>query len=204
MDRRRRARAGRGGGPERIGPVLDRALAALGLETRARAQLAVVLWPEVAGARAAGHAQAVAARGGTLFVVADSPVWAQELTFLKPKLLEAYARRLGPGVVTDLRFRTGSSRAPPAGPGADEAAGTPGRRALDEVAVPGRARRVLSGATGQVRDPGLRRRIRRVLETAYRLAAWRARQGWPPCPECGLPMPPEGPACPACRWRRAP
>ena len=42
-----------------------------------------------------------------LWVEVSASPWAQELQFLKPKILAALDRALGPGKVKDLRVRVG-------------------------------------------------------------------------------------------------
>ena len=42
-----------------------------------------------------------------LWVEVASSAVSQELQFLKPRLMEELSRALGPGVVTDVRFRVG-------------------------------------------------------------------------------------------------
>jgi hypothetical protein len=50
-------------------------------------------------------------RNRTLFVHVLHPVWAQELTFLKPMLLQKLVHYLQPGdVVTDIVFRVGDTQ----------------------------------------------------------------------------------------------
>ena len=43
-----------------------------------------------------------------LWVEVSASPWSQELQFLKPKILAAMDRSLGPGKVKDLRVRVGS------------------------------------------------------------------------------------------------
>ena len=42
-----------------------------------------------------------------LVVEVSASPWVQELQFLKPRLLQALEKTLGPGVIRDLKFRVG-------------------------------------------------------------------------------------------------
>jgi predicted nucleic acid-binding Zn ribbon protein len=53
------------------------------------------------------HARLVDFVRRELWVEVSASPWVQELQFLKPRLLESFARALGSGVVRDVRFRVG-------------------------------------------------------------------------------------------------
>lgn len=89
----------------KVGSCLPGVLRRLGLADIVAAQRAVVLWPEIAGKRVAAHCRAVDVEGKTLIVEVDSPVWLTELVFLKGTMLKAICRRIGGGLVTDVKFR---------------------------------------------------------------------------------------------------
>jgi len=76
----------------------------LGLGRAVAAQRAVALWPQIAGERIAAHTRALDVDGKTLLVEVDSPTWMTELAFLKGTMLKAICRRVGGGLVTDVRF----------------------------------------------------------------------------------------------------
>ncbi len=77
----------------------------LGLAELVAAQRAVVLWPEIAGERVAAHSRAVDVREKTLIVEVDSPVWMTELAYLKGNIIKTICRRIGGGLVTNIKFR---------------------------------------------------------------------------------------------------
>jgi len=66
---------------------------------------AVELWPEVAGERIAARARAVGFRDGVLLVSVDSAAWMNELSYLRHHIVQELNRRLGEGVVTDIRLQ---------------------------------------------------------------------------------------------------
>ena len=69
------------------------------------------VWEAVAPQALADHARLVDLRRKELWVEVDASPWAQELQFLKPKILAALDRALGPGKVKDLRVRVGGGPA---------------------------------------------------------------------------------------------
>jgi hypothetical protein len=65
------------------------------------------VWEAVVPAALAGQARLVDLRRKELWVEVSASPWAQELQFLKPKILAALDLALGPGKVKDLRVRVG-------------------------------------------------------------------------------------------------
>ena len=63
----------------------------------------VAVWPEVAGPTMTGNLEPVRFVSGTLWVRPAASVWAQELPFLVPRLLEGFARLLPDVPVTAIR-----------------------------------------------------------------------------------------------------
>ena len=86
--------------PEELPELLQRLQARL-------AELALRADP----AALAERARLVDLRRKELWVEVDASPWAQELQFLKPKILAALDRALGPGKVKDLRVRVGGGAA---------------------------------------------------------------------------------------------
>jgi predicted nucleic acid-binding Zn ribbon protein len=64
------------------------------------------VWPRVVGAAIAAECEPVSERAGTVTVACRSAVWAQELTFMAPDLVERLNAALGGSQVTELRCRT--------------------------------------------------------------------------------------------------
>jgi predicted nucleic acid-binding Zn ribbon protein len=65
------------------------------------------VWEAVVPAPLLAHARLVELRRKELWVEVDGSAWSQELQFLKPRILQALARTLGPEKVSDLRLRVG-------------------------------------------------------------------------------------------------
>ena len=67
------------------------------------------VWEAVVPAALLSHARLVDLRRKELWVEVSASPFSQELQFLKPKILAALDRALGPGKVKDLRVRVGAS-----------------------------------------------------------------------------------------------
>ncbi|MEW6243831.1 MAG: DUF721 domain-containing protein [Bacillota bacterium] len=87
--------------------VLDSVLEQAGIRHRVQEYRAILLWPEVVGKALARKTQARYVSSGTLFVTVSSSAWANQLLFLREGILAEFSKRLGPQVVTDIRFSTG-------------------------------------------------------------------------------------------------
>jgi predicted nucleic acid-binding Zn ribbon protein len=95
---------------EPIGDVLRQVVRDLGLGKKLNEQRAVIEWPDVVGERVAAHSRATRVDGGRLFVEVDSPVWAQELSLMRRRILGEINRRIGRGVIKAVHFVPGGSR----------------------------------------------------------------------------------------------
>jgi hypothetical protein len=65
------------------------------------------VWEAVVPPGLLSHSRLVDLRRQELWVEVSASPWGQELQFLKPKILAALDRALGPGKVKDLRVRVG-------------------------------------------------------------------------------------------------
>jgi predicted nucleic acid-binding Zn ribbon protein len=63
------------------------------------------LWPEVVDERVSKNTEAIKISRGTLYISASSPVWAQELSFLKRAIIKRFNERAGAEVISDIRFK---------------------------------------------------------------------------------------------------
>jgi len=95
------------GETQSIGEIIDAMVARLGLKKKIKRAKVIEEWPRLVGEIIARETRTECVRGETLFVVASSPVWAQELELMKPKLLKKIREEIGKGVITDIRFKTG-------------------------------------------------------------------------------------------------
>jgi hypothetical protein len=72
------------------------------LEHRLREQ-----WPEIVGEHVAAHTRPDQIRFKKLSLIAETSVWLQQLTYLKPMLIEKINHVAGGALVTDIVLRVG-------------------------------------------------------------------------------------------------
>ena len=90
-----------------IGSVLEQMASRLGIKKQLKKAQVINEWADIVGERIANETRPDHIRGVILFVDCSSPVWAQQLTLLRPDILKKIRGRVGPGVVVDVRFKTG-------------------------------------------------------------------------------------------------
>ncbi|GAA2239880.1 DciA family protein [Rarobacter faecitabidus] len=73
-------------------------------------------WPQIAGEQIAGHSEPVDFTDGILTLRASSTAWATQLQLLTGQILQAIARDLGDGVVTDVKVVGPAARSFKRGP----------------------------------------------------------------------------------------
>jgi hypothetical protein len=118
---------------ERLGELLDRSLRRLEIAPQLEAYGVWPIWNEVVGKTVARNAQPEKIRRGTLFVKVSSPVWMQQLQFMKDLITEKLNHRLASGVVQNIFFFVGPIAADEIdSPGEAEAANPPAAP-LDDV-----------------------------------------------------------------------
>ncbi len=92
---------------ERLGDVLEKSLKRLELATRLDEYGIWPVWNDVVGKPIAVNAQPEKIRRGTLFVRVASPVWMQQLQYMKEMIAEKLNRRLKSEVVKNIFFVVG-------------------------------------------------------------------------------------------------
>lgn len=95
------------GSIERLGDVLGKSLKRLELAPRLDEYGVWPVWNDVVGNPIARNAQPEKIRNGTLFVKVSSPVWMQQLQFMKELIAEKLNQRLGTQVVKNIFFVVG-------------------------------------------------------------------------------------------------
>ncbi len=97
---------------ETLGSVLDQSLKRLDLTARLDEYAVWPIWNDVVGNVIARNAQPEKIRNGTLFVKVSSPVWMQQLQFMKDMIAGKLNFRLKGEVVKNLFFMVGRIDAP--------------------------------------------------------------------------------------------
>lgn len=100
--------------PRLIRESIGRVLTSMGVDASPRAMEGVFQhWRQVVGEQVALHARPVSLRHGRLLVLTDHSVWASQLRYLGPVLLERLQQFVGEPVAEELVVRvegTGASR----------------------------------------------------------------------------------------------
>lgn len=67
----------------------------------------VLLWEQSVSPEIAKQTEAIKVKNRVLYVNTKSPVWAQELNFLKKDIMDRINEKAGCAAVRDIRFRAG-------------------------------------------------------------------------------------------------
>lgn len=117
-------------------------------------------WPEIAGEQIAAHTRPDQIKFKKLYLIAESSVWLQHLTFLKPELIEKINAAAGRSLITDVVLRVGTmDRAEPvqeAGESDEAIAPAPSPQSLAEA----------HAHTAAVTDPELRAKLTDMIAQA--------------------------------------
>lgn len=100
---------------ERLGDVLAKSLKRLDLAPRLDEYGVWAVWNDVVGPAIARNAQPEKSRNGTLFIKVSSPVWMQQLQFMKEMIADKLNQRLKAEVVKNIFFMVGRIDASAAG-----------------------------------------------------------------------------------------
>ena len=92
---------------ETLGAVLDQSLKRLDLAQRLDEYGVWPIWNDVVGKTIARNAQREKIRHGTLFVKVTSPVWMQQLQFMKEMIADKLNQRLDCEAVKNIFFMVG-------------------------------------------------------------------------------------------------
>ncbi|MBI5701512.1 DUF721 domain-containing protein [Candidatus Saganbacteria bacterium] len=68
---------------------------------------AVLLWDDVVESKIKKHTRALKLNRGTLSVVTENSVWAQELNFFKKEIMDRINIKAGSKVVRNIMFKVG-------------------------------------------------------------------------------------------------
>jgi hypothetical protein len=139
---------------EKLGAVLEKSLKRLDLSGRLGEYGIWPIWNETVGPTIARNAQPEKIRHGTLFVKVSSPMWMQQLQYMKEEIAEKLNQNLGKEIVKNIFFFVGRIDSG-AFPAEGKTASTPGpsqnEAKLDEDSL------------NSVKDPEIRRALKRLF-----------------------------------------
>jgi predicted nucleic acid-binding Zn ribbon protein len=93
---------------ERIGRILDSVVESLGLKKKLDEGKAILIWEKAVGEKIANHTRPLRVEGSKLFVEVSGSSWRNELTFLKPEIIQKLNSAAGSEVVDDIIFVAGA------------------------------------------------------------------------------------------------
>ena len=139
---------------EKLAEVLDKSLKRLDPSGRLAEYGVWPIWNETVGSTIARNAQPEKIRQGTLFVRVSSPVWMQQLQFMKETIAEKLNQELGREVVKNVFFFVGRV-----------AAEVPGEKAEnpESPASPGSSIKLDEETLSSIKDPEIRRALKRLF-----------------------------------------
>lgn len=172
--------------PEKLSFAMGSALKGLNLDMRMREGKAMALWPDIVGEVTAARTKPLYVNRGTMVVLVATSAWANQLNLLKPKLIQAIAQRCGPGVIKDLRWKTGDQEGDPEG-----LAGLPGgfkarARKAEDPPLSEEDQQAIAAMLRGIGDAELAKTIERTLSAQARRRARLKAIGWVPCKRCGV------------------
>jgi predicted nucleic acid-binding Zn ribbon protein len=68
------------------------------------------VWEQILPREVLAHTRLLEVRRRELWVEVNAPAWSTELQFLKPAILLALAKSLGPGAIRDVKIRIGTGK----------------------------------------------------------------------------------------------
>lgn len=90
---------------DKLGGFIENTLKRYGLGKRVNEGKVFERWDTIVGDEIAKRARPRAIRQGLLVVEAQSAAWSNQLSLLKPQILKAITKQVGPGVIKDIKFQ---------------------------------------------------------------------------------------------------
>ena len=143
---------------ETLGSVLEQSLKRLDLAARLDEYSVWPIWNDVVGAVIARNAQPEKIRNGTLFVKVSSPVWMQQLQFMKDMIAGKLNHRLKSEVVKNIFFMVGRIDGPVESPELTE---QPEANSVADAPLN-------DGFLASIADPEIRAAFKRLLKSHSR------------------------------------
>jgi predicted nucleic acid-binding Zn ribbon protein len=145
---------------EQLSTTIEKLLASRGLASRLKEYRVFGLWGRAVGKVIAQHAQPSMVRGKKLTVTVDSSAWMQQLSLLKPEIIEKLNGVMGAGTVESITLKLGELDAR-----AQQRQPEPARE-LPPLS-PGERERIEELASS-IPDPEVRRTFQHLVEMDFR------------------------------------
>lgn len=138
----------------KLSNMLGALLKARGMEGHLNGYRIFGQWEKTVGPAIARHARPLSVRGKRLFLAVDSSAWMQQLSLLKPEIIEKVNRSLGKDAIGDIKLALGEIGAAAMHAQQDAVTGqltAEERGRIEETVV-------------QIRDADVRQAVRRIME----------------------------------------
>lgn len=144
---------------ELMSRTIEKLLNARGWSSRLKEYRVLGMWDRCVGPSIAAHAQPAMIRGKKLTVIVDSSAWMQQLSLLRPEIIEKLNKSLGEDAVESITLKMGEVRPTK---GSDEGRSAPLRRLnADE-------RRRIDELVREIEDEDSRNRLKHLIEKDLR------------------------------------
>jgi len=142
----------------RLSSSLDGLLRSYGFGSKLSEYRVFGKWDKAVGPAIALHARPLAVRGTKLALVVDSPAWMQQLSLMKPQLIEKVNQMLGRDAIKDITLKLGEVEQPQV----KEAAYRPAPVKLDDETI-----QRIDGYVKDLEDEETREAFRRLIEKDF-------------------------------------
>ena len=143
---------------DKLSSTLGRMLKARGLQGHLSEYRIFGQWEQTVGAVIARHAQPQGVRGKKLFLSVDSPAWMQQLSLLKPEIIEKVNRSLGRDAIKDIALKLGEIVL---------TKGHPAEELPPLAPLNAEEREKIEQYVQDIHDPETRAAVRRVIEKDF-------------------------------------
>jgi hypothetical protein len=142
----------------RLSSSLDGLLRSYGFGSKLNEYRVFGKWDKAVGAAIALHARPLAVHGTKLALVVDSPAWMQQLSLMKPQIIEKVNQMLGRDAIKDITLKLGEVELPQV----KEAAYRPAPVKLDDDTI-----KQIDGYVKDLEDAETREAFRRLIEKDF-------------------------------------
>jgi len=140
---------------ELISGTIEKLLNVRGWSGRLKEYRVLGIWDRVVGAGISAHAQPATIRGKKLTVIVDSSVWMQQLSLLRPEIVEKLNRSLGENAVEGISLKLGEVNRQ----------GSPAeRKAVSRRSLGAEERKRIDEYVRAIGDEDLRNRLKHLIE----------------------------------------
>lgn len=157
----------RRGKVEKLSKTIEKLLADRGWSARLREYRVFSLWGKAVGPGIARHAQPSSIRGRRLTVVVDSSAWMQQLSLLKPEIIEKLNASMGTNAVESITLKLGEVEVRPRPKAHAPASELPPLTQEDQ--------RRIEDLASMIADPEVRRSFQHLVEVDFRTKRSRGR-----------------------------